>query len=309
MDIKTLRYFVAIVDCGSLTKAAEIVHVAQPALSQQLTALEAELGVQLLQRSSKGIALTSAGMVLYRHACKLLRQLALACDDVKSVGAKISGRVSIGLPPTVAVRLAMPLIQTVRKRFPEVRLQIFEGMSGYTLERFFNHRLDFVFLFRSTASQTIELLPLAQETLSLIGHLDQQLLSIEQPGAAPSIPIENLHGLPLVLPCSSQEGLRYQVEQVFAQRNIDLNVVVELDSLRYLLECTRECLACTILPTSVLIGENANIPHYQITPEIKRSLSLCWLKSTPLTPAAQAVKEIVQEITQQLVDTGDLLKV
>ncbi len=53
MDIKTLRYFVAIVDYGSLTKAAEIVHVAQPALSQQLTALEAELGVQLLQRSSK----------------------------------------------------------------------------------------------------------------------------------------------------------------------------------------------------------------------------------------------------------------
>ncbi|BBE08639.1 MAG: transcriptional regulator, LysR family [Glomeribacter sp. 1016415] len=309
MDIKALRYFLAIVDYGSLTKAAEVVGVAQPALSQQLTALEAEFDVQLLHRSSKGIALTNAGRVLYRHACTILRQLSLASDDVKSIGAKISGKVSIGLPPTVAARLVMPLIKAVRERFPEVRLQIFEGLNEYMLERFFNQRLDFIFLFRSTGSQTIEALPLAQEALSLIGYPEQRLLRVDQPDTAPIIPIENLGSLPLVLPGNSQEGLRHQIEEVFAQRSIDVNVVVELDSLKHLLECAREGLACTILPTSVLVGENANLPHYQIQPEIRRSLSLCWLRSAQLIPAAHAVKEVVQEITGQLVNTGELMSI
>lgn len=309
MDIKALRYFLAIVDYGSLTKAAEVVGVAQPALSQQLTALEAEFDVQLLHRSSKGIALTNAGRVLYRHACTILRQLSVASDDVKSMGAKISGKVSMGLPPTVAARLVMPLIKAVRERFPEVRLQIFENSSEYMLERFFNQRLDFIVLFRSTGSQTIEALPLAQEALSLIGYPEPGLLRVDQPDAAPVIPIENLGSLPLVLPGNSQEGLRHQIEEVFAQRRIDVNVVVELDSLKYLLECAREGLACTILPTSVLVGDNADLPHYQIQPEIKRPLSLCWLRSAQLIPAAHAVKEVVLEITSQLVNTGELMSI
>ncbi|BBO59277.1 LysR substrate-binding domain-containing protein [Mycoavidus sp. B2-EB] len=309
MDIKALRYFLAMVDYGSLTKAAEVVGVAQPALSQQLTALEAEFDVQLLHRSSKGIALTNAGRVLYRHACTILRQLSLASDEVKSIGAKVSGKVSIGLPPTVAARLVMPLIKTVRERFPEVCLQIFEGSNEQMRARFFNQRLDFVFLFRNTGSQTLEALPLAQEVLSLIGYPEQRLLRADQPGAAPILPIENLGSLPLVLPANSQEGLRHQIGEILAQRNIGVNVVVELDSLKYLLQCAREGLACTILPTSVLVGEYADLPHYQIQPEIKRPVSLCWLRSAQLMPAAHAVKEVVQEITGQLVSAGELLSV
>jgi DNA-binding transcriptional LysR family regulator len=100
VDLRQLRHLVAIIDAGSLSRAAALVHVAQPALSLQVAALEAELGTRLLDRSSAGVGPTPAGRRLYRHAQTILRQVDAARADVACAEA-ISGRVSVGLPTSL----------------------------------------------------------------------------------------------------------------------------------------------------------------------------------------------------------------
>jgi LysR family nitrogen assimilation transcriptional regulator len=304
MDIRGLRYFVAIVDCGSLTKAAERVCVAQPALSQQLAGLELELGVPLLVRSPKGVAPTDAGMTLYRHARTILKQLEVTRSDVRATGSGISGTVAVGLPTTAAAVLAMPLVRAVRLNYPDIRLQLFESMRGYIGELLANLRLDFAILFRDADSRAVELEPLAEESLCLIGQpLPAWPLSVAQD----TVDLAALDGLPLVLPSAAQ-GLRLLVERAFAQAGVALNVVADLDSLPCLLSAASEGLACTVLPKSALAATGLTIPNWRIAPDIRRTLSLCWPRSGPRTPAAGAVEKLLREIVARQCDTDGTLR-
>src|SRR5258705_10628777 len=121
MNLRRLKYFVKIVDIGSLTQAADVLHIAQPALSQQLATLEGEVRQQLLVRTKRGVTPTEAGKVLYRHAQLILRQCEQARVYMDAAGLGLSGTVSVGLRPgTAAAALALPLLRTVRARPPGV---------------------------------------------------------------------------------------------------------------------------------------------------------------------------------------------
>ena len=110
MNLRRLKYFVKIVDIGSLTQAADVLHIAQPALSQQIATLEGEFRQQLLVRTKRGVTPTEAGQILYRHAQIILRQFEQAQSDVSHSGQSLSGQVSVGLAPgTAASALALPV--------------------------------------------------------------------------------------------------------------------------------------------------------------------------------------------------------
>ncbi len=133
MNFRRLKYFVKIVDIGSLTQAAEVLHIAQPALSQQVATLEGELNQQLLIRTKRGVTPTGAGKILYTHARAILRQCEQAQLAVHNVGQSLSGQVSIGCAPgTAASSITMPLLQAVRAEFPEVVIYLHEN-SGAVL--------------------------------------------------------------------------------------------------------------------------------------------------------------------------------
>lgn len=298
MDIRALRYFIAIVDCGSLNKAAELVCVAQPALSVQVASLEADLGVPLLVRSSKGVTPTEAGKALYRNARTILRQMESARDEIRSSGAGVGGPVAIGLPTTVAAVVAMRLVRAVREQYPQVRLQLFESMSGYIEELLAGARLDFAVLFREADSRAVALEPLARESLSVIGQPGPAL-----PAAGDTIALGGLAGLPLVLP-SAAHGLRLLVQRSFAQAGIAPEIVAELDSLPCLLGMAQEGLAYTILPASVLAATGTRIAAWRIDPGLHRTLSLCRPRSAPPTPAALAVERLLREMIKELVENG-----
>ncbi len=105
--------------------------MAQPALSQQIASLEADLGNQLLNRSTRGVEVTAAGATLYRHARSILRQLDEARRDVNNEGAEISGTVAVGMPTSTAAVIGMPLVQAIHREYPRIHLQLFESVSGY----------------------------------------------------------------------------------------------------------------------------------------------------------------------------------
>ncbi len=155
--------------------------------------------------------------------------------------------VAIGLPTTAAAAFGMPLIRAVRARYPQIRLQLFESMSGYISELLDHNRLDFAILFRDVPSRAVELERLASEPLYLVGTLPvtrgrakAQAKSRAQAGTqGATVAIKALGELPLVLPSGSQ-GLREVVELAFAQAGVPLNVVADLDSLPFLLATARE---------------------------------------------------------------------
>lgn len=298
VDLRQLRYLVTIIDCGSLSKAAEQVHIAQPALSQQMAALESELQVRLLLRSSQGVKASTAGKALYRHARAVLRQLEHAREEVTQGGVAESGRVGIGLPTSAARVLAMPLFKRIRAKYPGIFLQIFESLSGYLAELLANNRFDMAILFRDTSTRGISVQPLVEEDLFLVGDIPGTNLS-----EVDSCPMRLLDSIPLVLP-SHDQGLRLLVERSFAQADLELNVIADIDSLPTLISAAREGLACTILARSALMSsDHAQRLHVRrlVEPGIRRPVSLCWSNSLPRTSAAIAVQQTAVDLAQELV--------
>jgi LysR family nitrogen assimilation transcriptional regulator len=300
MDIRQLKYFVAIVEAGSFSKAAERLWVAQPSLSQLISGMEADLKKQLLIRSPKGAVPTEAGKVLYRHARTILRQMEQVREELKQDSLSESGPVALGLPTTIASVLSVPLYRRVRQRFPGIRLQIFESMSGYLSELLANSRLDLAFLFRDSESRGVSVQPMFDEELCVFGNLGLEDLPLKAP-----CPVSRLAGLPLALPSSSQ-GLRLLVERTFNIADIELNVVADIDSLPTLIGVAREGLACTVLPQSAL----ALLPKRQwpavrklSEPGIQRAASLCWPNALPKNSATLAVRNEIVALTRELNDT------
>ena len=148
MNLRRLKYFVKIVDIGSLTQAAEVLHIAQPALSQQVATLEGEMDQQLLIRTKRGVTPTEAGKILYTHARTILRQCEQAQLAVNNVGQTLSGHVSIGLAPgTAASSITMPLLQAVRAELPEVLVYLHENSGSVLNDKLLSGQLDMAVLY------------------------------------------------------------------------------------------------------------------------------------------------------------------
>lgn len=145
MDIRQLRYFVAIAQEGSFSAAAKRVNVAQPSLSQHVMSLETDLNVKLFERTSRGVSLTEPGEILLSHATKIIESMGLAVSAVRKSGAEPIGDVTIGLPPTVSMVAAVPLAETVWLDLPKVRLRSIDAMSGFIQEWLEDQSIDIGF--------------------------------------------------------------------------------------------------------------------------------------------------------------------
>ena len=146
-DLRILRNFVAVATAGSISRAAELRHIAQPALSLQMRNLEESLGVRLFERTSRGVMVTAAGERLLAHALAMLERMEAAIEDVQGAADEPLGTVAVGLPLSVARYLATPLVRTVLARHPGIRLQLFEVSTGYIPEMLVKGQIDLGFTF------------------------------------------------------------------------------------------------------------------------------------------------------------------
>lgn len=300
MEVRQLEYFVVIVDFGSLSKAAAQLRIAQPALSQQMKTLEGQFGRQLLVRNSRGVKPTAAGLRLYRHARLILRQLGQLRLEVEDQTLDLAGSVAIGLPTSTATVLAAPLLIAVRQLYPNIKLQIFESLSGYLTELLMNNRLDCAVLFRDSAVKGLLLEPLLEEDLFLVTCAGAPL------AARAKCPIRDLAGMPLVLPSIAQD-LRLLTELTFRRLGIKLNVVADVDSLPTLREIARLGVAVTILPRSALASSEAAaslVSVLLVDPAITRPVALCYPEGLPRSPAVDAVTSTLKTTVANLISNG-----
>ena len=223
MNLRRLQYFVKIVDIGSLTQAADILHVAQPALSQQLATLEGEVHQQLLVRTKRGVTPTEAGRVLYRHAQLILRQCEQARVDMIAASHGLSGAVSVGLAPgTAAAGLALPLLRAVRARHPGILLYLNETYGNTLSEFVMNGRMDLAVLYGGrNAVHGLTFLPLLQEQLFVVVP-ESMMAPPEQ------VPLRMVGDMDLCL-ARPYNVVRKMVDEAFAGAGMTPRVVAEIE--------------------------------------------------------------------------------
>ena len=223
MELRQLRYFLSVVEHGSMGKAALELGVVTSALSQQISRLESELSTRLLQRTSSGVVPTDAGLAFWRQAQLALRHIddaALAARE-----ARLSGHVSIGMAPSTASVLGVAFMQAMRERYPHVRLRMVESLSGYLASMLSARQIDLAVLFREVPAQRWSVASLLEERLFVIGTSDLDGM----PNGA-SVRLGQIGKLPLVLP-SGTHGLRSLLSAAFKRARYEPNVVAEVDGL------------------------------------------------------------------------------
>jgi LysR family transcriptional regulator, nitrogen assimilation regulatory protein len=297
MNLRRLKYFVKIVDIGSLTQAADLLHIAQPALSQQLATLEGEVRQQLLVRTKRGVTPTEAGKVLYRHAQLILRQCEQARVDMAAAERALSGSVSVGLAPgTAAAALALPLLRTVRARHPGVLPYLNEGYGTTLSELIMNGRMDLAVLYGGhTAVHGLSFLPLLKEQLFVVGPNSL-------PAPPDQVPLRMLGDMDLYL-ARPYNVVRRMVDEAFAGAGMTPRVVAEIESAGTLKAVIADGLGATILPASMAAEVVASCNAWQcriVDPVIEAPLALCQSDHLPLSEPAQAVKEILLELVTAL---------
>ncbi len=296
MDVKQLKYFAAVVEAGSVSKAALKLAVSQPSLSQQIGTMEYEMGTPLLLRSTSGVRPTQAGNTLYRHARTILKQFEQMRFEVSRGEHGEVGRVAVALPTTFAAAIAEPLFTYVRDTYPGITLEIFESMSGYIAELLANGRLDMAVLFRDIETRGVTVTPLFNEQLSYYGPAPTDDRN------ATTVTLAELSGFPIVLP-SKDSGLRLLVERTFAREGLDLNVVADIDSLSVMLAIVNQGQVGTIL-SGVLgrVNRNGAVQPRTISPALERTVSLCVPTALPQNAASRAVQSSIQKLVAERSD-------
>jgi LysR family transcriptional regulator, nitrogen assimilation regulatory protein len=301
ISLRRLRYFLHVADAGSFSRASERADIAQAALSAQLARLEKDLGVTLLTRSSRGVELTREGLVLLEHARSLLRQADAAREAVRHASDEVHGSVSVGLPTTVAMILTLPLLSTVRQRWPHIALRLVEGHSGWLQEWLVGERIDASVLFGVTTTRGMSVTPLLDEDLFLVSARDADV-----PGSRSEIPLKAVASLPLLLP-AQRHGLRIAVDRAAGLAGIELNVTIELDSFANIKKAVAQGFGSTILSWAAVADELRRgelVARRIVEPLMTRTVMWATRDDRIAGPALVKVSEAIRERVEELVVNG-----
>jgi LysR family tcuABC transcriptional regulator len=298
MELRQLRYFVRVVELGSMGKAAADLGVVTSALSQQISRLEGELSTRLLQRSSTGVTPTDAGVAFLHQAQLTLRHADEAVRAAQQ--ARLSGHVSVGLPPTTASVLGVPLMQAMRARYPDVRLHLVESLSGHLSAMLQARQLDLAVLFETALPQRCSVLPLLEEQLFAIAATGLDLWP-----AGETVGLAQLAGVPLILP-SAPHGLRSTLDAAFARLQAKPHVVAEVDGLALLMDAVRAGEGATIQPGAAIARlAGAGLRRSQILDvHVGRRNLLVSLSDDELAPAALATRVVMVDTVRALAQGG-----
>ncbi|EBX3764135.1 TPA: tricarballylate utilization LysR family transcriptional regulator TcuR [Salmonella enterica] len=299
MELRQLRYFVRIIETGSMGSAAQDLDIGVSALSQQMSRLENELAIRLLQRTSRGVTPTNAGLAFYSQAQLALRH----ADDaiLAAREARLSGHVSVGMAPSTASILGIPFIHAMQENYADVRLHVVESLSG-NLERMINTRqIDLAVVFQKDKILRWSARPILEEQLFLIGF--HALLT-----ALPDNPItpEQLAGIPLIMP-SQGHGLRGRLDAVCQEHALNVEIVAEIDGLALLMRAVRDGLGATLQPGAAIshLDNDALRVIGVHNPVLSRPNFLVSLSDDELTPAGLAARVVLTKVMRQLVDAGE----
>ncbi|HTV87976.1 MAG TPA: LysR family transcriptional regulator [Stellaceae bacterium] len=298
MELRSLNYFVRIAELGSITRAAQHLHLAQPALTRHVQRLEEELGVALFTRANRGVRLTEAGERLLDSASRILRDVERTGDEIRAHDAHPSGRIILGVTPTLCPVLVPELFFRVRRDFPRVDLKVMHAGMVRLEEFVIDGRVDIALLSELSRSRLVLSTRLAQEEMVLV----------TRPGARPrhgAVDGAELAQTPLVL----GDGLRAAMDTLLAGRDIELKVEIEINDHETMRLMVQQGVASSILPYSSVARECAKglVEAHRLTPDgLFRTLALGVRVSRGASQARDAVGRAIAEAVSEMEGAGRL---
>lgn len=296
MDLRGLRYFVQIADCGSITRAAANLGVAQPALTRHMQGLEEELGMQLLVRLPRGVRLTGAGRQFLDHCRRALRELERAREELRADAASPSGQVIFGVSPTLGPLLVPGVVERVRRQCPSVTLKIVEHFSTLLFDNLLTGRVDIALLTNPSATRALRLSPLISEPIVV--------LAAPQPRDARRFyTLAELSKTPVIV----TEAIRAIVDDQIGRYGARLQVEFEVNAVEAIGRLLQRGVGPAVMPVStfhadVAAGRIVAFPIADVN--VHRTLLLAQLAERPASAAADEVSQIVTAEMNALFDRG-----
>ncbi|MGG2063242.1 LysR family transcriptional regulator [Bacillus sp. S14(2024)] len=293
MNIRQLRYFIAIVEERKISAAAERLHISQPPLSQHLKTMEDELGTKLIERSGKFLEVTEAGKALYKYALQMTQLMEEARMEVKEVGNGVSGRLTVGIN-TFSVAGLPELLHQFHKKYPKVTYKVHQNESSH--------------LCQLVRDRIVELaiirLPLELDDFSTIHLYTEPFYFITSNKKHPfnhQVMLADIQNHPLILPSTEGLGIHYMILEAFSKAQLHPNIIAECSDISLLLDLVACNFGEAIVPETVIKQyKNYNIQVFKITDtELSASMGLIWLKNHYLSKTAQNFAKLLTGYLQQ----------
>ncbi|HXF67415.1 MAG TPA: LysR family transcriptional regulator [Burkholderiales bacterium] len=296
MDLRSIRYFVQIADCGSITRAAAALGVAQPALSRHMQSMEQELGMELLVRLPRGVRLTSAGRQFLDHCRRALRELDRAREELRADAGRPHGRVILGVSPTLGPLLVPGVVERVRRQCPQVALKIVEHFSTLLFDGLLTGRIDVALLTNPSATRALRLAPLLSEPIVV--------LAAPQPRDTRRFyTLAELARTPVLV----TETIRAIVDDQIGRYGARLNVEFEVNAVEAIGRLLLRGVGPAVMPVStfhadIAAGRIAAFPIADVN--VHRTLMLAHPVERRVSAANEEISQIVTAEMNALYDRG-----
>jgi LysR family transcriptional regulator, nitrogen assimilation regulatory protein len=301
MNLRQLESFVRVAELGSFSKAARVLDIAQPALSRQVRLLETDLRETLLLRNGRGVSLTPAGRRMFDHGVLILQQVAQARADLGAQRDAPVGQVTIGLPPSVGLRLTRPLIERFRAQLPGARVSVVEGLSANIAEWISSGRVDLGLLYNPEPMPTLEITPLLREPLCLVLPRPAKGSKAAATKAAATVKLRDLAHYPLVLPERTQ-SLRRLLQTQAMLDGVTLNIACEVSSIPAIIDLVCARMGHAVLTDSAVAasGRTAELMTRRIVePELLTVLCLAQSATKPPTPLIREARRQLSALVER----------
>lgn len=296
MDLRGIRYFVQIAELGSITRAAQHLRVAQPALSRHIHALEQELGVPLLVRLPRGVRLTTAGRQFLDHCQRIVRELGRAQDELRSGSAMAQGRVILGTSPTTGPLLLPGVVERMRRQCPQISLKVVDGFSNQLYDWLQTGRADVAVLTNPVNSRTVQVTPLISEPIVVFAQVQPR-------NARRFFTVAELARTPVV----STEAIRIIADEQLQRYKARVRVEAEIDSVEAIRRLVLRGTSMALMPISTF-HEDVTAQRLAAWPiadaSIHRILTLGQQAERQPSTAIDEVAQIVGAEVRALAESG-----
>lgn len=286
MELRHLRYFEAVARLSHVTRAAAELHIAQPALSKQISQLEEELGIQLFDRVGRNVRLTEAGEALLPHARAVMAQVLAARAEMDERIGLHKGRATIGTPPTVGTQLLPGVLAAFHRRYPGIELCLREAGVQTLLELLETGMTDVAVVTLPVTDHHLTVKPLFSEELVVVVWRDHPLAECRQ------VRFSDLANEPWILAPENYE-LREATLNACQRAGFTPRVILDGSEMDTLLRFVATGLGIALVPKLAVQGLSDLVVLQVTDQQLQRSLGLVWRGDRVALPAAKALREFL----------------
>ncbi|WP_413724024.1 LysR substrate-binding domain-containing protein [Sodalis sp. RH16] len=288
-SLRQLRVFVAIARHGSFSRAGETIGLSQSAVSHSIKELEKEVGVTLLDRTTREVVLTEAGQRLVSRLERALDELNTTLQDARHYGQQRSGKVHVAASPTISAHLMPQCLSVSEKLYPGIKVRLRDRPQQWVLESIRNAEVDFGIVIDPIQTADLYCQPVLLEPFLLLCRSDHPFAEQKQ------VSWQSLNGCRLVLQ-DYASGSRALLDEALRQQGINAEIVQEIGHPATLFPMVEAGIGISIVPALALpLPAGSSLVVRALQPEINRSLMLARRKNRTLSPAGEVIWEVVQQ--------------